>query len=177
MVASVPEFVMRTISAHGIMPQIMRAISSSASHGIPKDVPPASADSIAARIVGWLCPKSAGPQEHTKSTSSRPSQVSTRAPRAERAKNGSPPTPRKARTGELTPPGMSFFDSEKSSLEVIEAPSLLIPVFFCPPNTRPPKASGLSDTANACTRRAPPCPKRPQPPPCRSPPLLSRKRT
>src|SRR4051812_33035503 len=35
-----------------------------------------------------------------------PSTSYTRAPCARWAKNGSPPTPRKARTGELTPPGI-----------------------------------------------------------------------
>jgi hypothetical protein len=35
-----------------------------------------------------------------------PSTSLTRAPDAEAAKNGTPPTARKLRTGELTPPGM-----------------------------------------------------------------------
>jgi hypothetical protein len=33
-------------------------------------------------------------------------------------KNGVPPTERNARTGELTPPGMSFFAFVKSSLDL-----------------------------------------------------------
>ncbi len=37
---------------------------------------------------------------------SRPSAAQTREPLARAKKIGSPPTPRKARTGELTPPGM-----------------------------------------------------------------------
>jgi hypothetical protein len=34
-------------------------------------------------------------------------------------KNGSPPTPRNARTGEFTPPGMRFFADSKSARLVI----------------------------------------------------------
>ena len=37
---------------------------------------------------------------------SRPSADQTREPLARAKKMGSPPTPRKARTGEFTPPGM-----------------------------------------------------------------------
>ncbi len=59
----------------------------------------------------------AGPQVQTKSISSRPSAVVSVAPCAERVKNGAPPTERKARTGELTPPGMSLRARAKRSVE------------------------------------------------------------
>jgi hypothetical protein len=38
-------------------------------------------------------------------------------PLARSTKNGSPPTPRNARTGEFTPPGISLRASEKSAEE------------------------------------------------------------
>src|ERR1035437_4313913 len=63
---------------------------------------------MAALIRGWLCPWIAGPQVQTKSISSRSSAVVSVAPRALLTKNGAPPTERNARTGELTPPGMSW---------------------------------------------------------------------
>ena len=118
-VASVPELVIRTISAQPTISEISCAISSSPSQGIPYEVPFSRVAAIADFIVGWLCPKSAGPHEQTKSISSRPSQVVIFAPFAERTKNGSPPTPRNARTGEFTPPGISCLDFAKSSFEVI----------------------------------------------------------
>src|SRR5687767_10653281 len=46
---------------------------------------------------------------------SLPSTSKTRAPFARSTKNGFPPTPRKARTGEFTPPGIHFRASAKSS--------------------------------------------------------------
>src|SRR5690348_8903454 len=45
----------------------------------------------------------------------RPSSSVTRAPRPSRMKGGVPPTARKARTGEFTPPGMSLAERSKSS--------------------------------------------------------------
>src|SRR6186713_975866 len=72
---------------------------------------------------GWLCPWIAGPQVQTKSISSRPSAVVSMAPCADFVKNGAPPTERKARTGELTPPGMSCWarakrDSEAEGMKI-----------------------------------------------------------
>src|SRR2546426_977840 len=48
-----------------------------------------------------------GPHEPRKSRYERPSTSQIRAPSPRATKNGSPPTPRKARTGLFTPPGMS----------------------------------------------------------------------
>src|SRR5258708_108667 len=48
-----------------------------------------------------------GPHERTKSMYSLPSTSQMRAPSPRSTTNGSPPTPWKARTGELTPPGKS----------------------------------------------------------------------
>src|SRR6202795_1284644 len=46
---------------------------------------------------------------------SRPSSSVTRAPRPWRMKSGVPPTARKARTGELTPPGMTCCERSNSA--------------------------------------------------------------
>src|SRR5574344_1629246 len=72
---------------------------------------------MAVRIRGWLCPWMAGPQVQTKSISSRSSAVTSVAPCAALTKNGAPPTERNARTGELTPPGMSCWARAKSDSE------------------------------------------------------------
>src|SRR5260221_13310029 len=47
---------------------------------------------------------------------SRPSSSTRRAPRPSRKNTGVPPTARNARTGELTPPGISRWDRSNSSL-------------------------------------------------------------
>jgi hypothetical protein len=49
--------------------------------------------------------------------SSRSSAVMSVAPRAALTKNGAPPTERKARTGEFTPPGMSWRARAKRASE------------------------------------------------------------
>src|SRR5882672_496583 len=46
---------------------------------------------------------------------SRPSSSTRRAPRPSRKNTGVPPTARKARTGEFTPPGMSSRERSKSA--------------------------------------------------------------
>src|SRR5471030_3326134 len=46
---------------------------------------------------------------------SRPSSSTTRAPRPSRRKTGVPPTARNARTGELTPPGMTSCERSNSA--------------------------------------------------------------
>jgi hypothetical protein len=47
-----------------------------------------------------------------------PSTSRTEAPFARSMNSGVPPTDRKARTGEFTPPGINVFDSANSLLEV-----------------------------------------------------------
>ena len=105
-VASVPDETRRTCST-GVRPAISSARSTSTSVGAPYDVPRASASRTAAITSGCACPSSIGPQEPTRSTYSWPSTSVSRAPEAERMKRGVPPTARKARTGELTPPGVT----------------------------------------------------------------------
>src|SRR3982075_1166015 len=61
----------------------------------------------ASRTIGAACPSTSGPHERTKSMYSLPSASQIRAPSPLAATTGSPPTPRKARTGEFTPPGKS----------------------------------------------------------------------
>ena len=85
------------------------ASSISGCDGAPNDVPRRHAASTAAKIFGWAWPKISGPQEPTKSKYSRPSMSTIVAALAERITSGVPPTLRNARTGELTPPGMTFF--------------------------------------------------------------------
>src|SRR3954469_5999239 len=106
MVASVPEETKRTCST-GVRPTISSARSTSASVGAPYDVPRVSASATAAMTSGCAWPSSIGPQEPTRSTYSRPSTSVSRAPAAERMKRGVPPTARKARTGEFTPPAVT----------------------------------------------------------------------
>src|SRR5881409_410394 len=65
-----------------------------------------------------------GPHEPRKSRYERPSTSQRRAPSARATKNGSPPTPRKARTGLLAPPGIR---REAASKRLFEAASRLIP--------------------------------------------------
>src|SRR5882672_2835268 len=74
---------------------------------------------MAILIRRWLWPWIAGPQVQTKSISSRSSAVMSVAPRAAFTKNGAPPTERKARTGEVTPPGMSCRARAKRESEML----------------------------------------------------------
>src|SRR6185436_20546873 len=63
-----------------------------------------------------------GPHEPRKSMYERPSTSSMRAPTALATKNGVPPTPRNARTGLFTPPGISRWAEWKSDSERVMAP-------------------------------------------------------
>src|ERR1700738_2328303 len=74
---------------------------------MPKLVPFCMALASASRTIGAACPSTSGPQERTKSMYSLPLASQMRAPSPLAATTGSPPTPRKARTGEFTPPGKS----------------------------------------------------------------------
>ena len=104
--ASVPEETKRTLST-GVRATISSASSTSGTVGAPYDVPRAIASATAACTSGWAWPTSIGPQEQIRSTYSCPSTSVSQAPLAERMKRGVPPTALNARTGELTPPGMT----------------------------------------------------------------------
>ena len=66
--ASVPELVIRIISAEGTRATTSSASSTSASVAAPKLVPPTAAVSTAASTAGWAWPRISGPQEPTQST-------------------------------------------------------------------------------------------------------------
>ena len=66
--ASVPDEVMRTISADGTSAQTSSASCTSASVGAPKLVPAAVAAWTADTTSGWACPAISGPQDITQST-------------------------------------------------------------------------------------------------------------
>ena len=68
MLASVPEEVIRTISADGTRATISSARSLSASVGAPKLVPSAAAAVTAATTSGCAWPAASGPQDMTQST-------------------------------------------------------------------------------------------------------------
>ena len=115
MVASVPLETKRTAST-GVRDTISSASSTSGSVGVPYDVPRATAAATAACTSGWAWPSSIGPHEQMRSTYSLPSTSVSHAPAAERMKRGVPPTALKARTGELTPPGVTARARSKSAL-------------------------------------------------------------
>ncbi len=105
-VASVPEETSRTLST-GVRPTISSASSTSGRVGVPYDVPRETAACTAACTSGWAWPSSIGPQLQTRSTYSWPSTSMSRRPWARSMKRGVPPTALNARTGELTPPGVT----------------------------------------------------------------------
>ena len=72
MVASVPELTRRTCST-GARATISSASSTSPGVAVPNEVPSASAAATAETTAGCACPRIIGPQEHTRSTYSRPS--------------------------------------------------------------------------------------------------------
>lgn len=74
MVASVPLDTSRTCSSGSIRATISSASATSPSPGVPKEVPRATASCTAAITSGCACPRIIGPQEHTRSTYSRPSE-------------------------------------------------------------------------------------------------------
>ena len=107
MVASVPDDTRRTCSTGSIRATISSASSTSPCPGVPKEVPRATAAWTASVTTGWACPRIIGPQEHTRSTYSRPSASVRYGPEPDTMNRGVPPTARKARTGEFTPPGVT----------------------------------------------------------------------
>src|SRR3954465_3753343 len=63
-------------------------------------------------------PSIIGPQKPTQSTYVRPSTSVNVAPEADSIKRGVPPTPRNARTGEFTPPGINSTARANNSSEL-----------------------------------------------------------
>ena len=106
-VASVPVETRRTFSAGGTRERISSTRSVSVSVGAPKLRPRPAASRTASTTSGCAWPSSAGPHEPTRSTYSLPSTSVTYGPRADARNRGVPPTLPYARTGELTPPGMT----------------------------------------------------------------------
>ena len=116
MAASVPDETRRTFSTDGTASTISAASSTSASVGAPKLVPSSAASRTASTVSGSAWPKISGPHDCTQSARRRPSAVSMYAPSPRRTKKGSStPTERIARTGELTPPGISLWARYQSS--------------------------------------------------------------
>ena len=102
-----PDEVSRTSSTAGMRWQMSSASSTSPACGAPKVVPRRVAAVTASTMAGWACPRMSGPQLPTWSTYRWPSTSVSQAPRPSRKKTGVPPTPRNARTGEFTPPGIT----------------------------------------------------------------------
>src|SRR5687767_6161766 len=115
MVASVPVDTMRSRSTAETRSLTMDARLASSGVDAPNDRPRSTAACTASSTAGWAWPSRAGPQEQTRSTYSLPSASVRYAPLAETMNRGVPPTEPKARTGELTPPGMSWRARSKSS--------------------------------------------------------------
>jgi hypothetical protein len=107
MVASVPLETSRTCSTGSTRVTISSASATSPSVGVPYDVPRPAAVRTASTTAGWAWPSSNGPQEQTRSTYRRPSASVSQGPRPSTMNRGVPPTARNARTGELTPPGVT----------------------------------------------------------------------
>src|SRR5439155_8584297 len=120
-VASVPLETSRTRSIPGSASTIRPASSTSPSVGAPKVVPLAAAAVAAATISGWAWPNSSVPHEPTRSTYRLPSTSITYAPSPRSRNRGVPPTAPNARTGELTPPGITVPARTKSSSDLVTA--------------------------------------------------------
>ncbi len=116
-VASVPEVTSRTRST-GVRATIASASSTSGRVGVPYDVPRVTARCTASMTCGCAWPSSIGPQLPTRSTYSVPSTSKRYGPCARSMKRGVPPTALKARTGELTPPGVTARARSSSAAEV-----------------------------------------------------------
>ena len=93
------------------------ASSISSSVGAPKPVPKAIAARSALRTDGLAWPAISGPHDPTKSMYSLPSTSQMRQPLPRSMKRGTPPTDPNARTGLLTPPGITRLARLKSSFE------------------------------------------------------------
>ncbi len=106
-----------TCSTGSIRATISSASATSPSPGVPKEVPRATASWTAATTSGWEWPRIIGPHEHTRSTYSRPSASVRYGPVPDTMNRGVPPTARKARTGEFTPPGVTTDARSNSDCE------------------------------------------------------------
>src|ERR671918_1004405 len=107
MAASVPLETRRTRSTDGTIATSRSASSTSASVGAPNEVPRPAASLAASTISGRAWPKSSEPHDCTRSTYCRPSASWRTAPSPRTTNGGVPPTAPNARTGELTPPGIT----------------------------------------------------------------------
>src|SRR3954454_14330166 len=107
MVASVPELTSRTCSTGVTRRTISSASSTSPGPGAPNDRPLPAARRAASTTAGCACPRIVGPHEQARSTYSLPSTSYRYGPAARTMKRGVPPTAPNARTGELTPPGVT----------------------------------------------------------------------
>ena len=109
-VASVPELTMRTISQLGTRRAMVSAIVTSSGLGAPKLRPSRAVRDRPRRAPPDGCGRrSSGPRSRrSRCSGCRRRRSGTRLPRAA-TKNGSPPTDLNARTGELTPPGISVW--------------------------------------------------------------------
>src|SRR5690606_22204360 len=147
MVASVPELTILTISNEGTMSTINSAISTSLRVGAPKEKENCKASATAFSTESCAWPNTMGPQELINSMYWFPSSSYKYGPFADLIKTGVPPTARKARTGELTPPGIYCCAFSKSCLlfsliflsliVMLFVYSILIRIFLkyiCPPN-------------------------------------------
>src|ERR1700716_564849 len=117
MTASVPEETKRTCSSPGYEATIRSANSTSATQGAPYVVPLRLASTIADTTAGCECPRINAPHDPTRSKYVRPSASTRCCPEARWMNSGVPPTALKARTGELTPPGMTRHARSYSSWE------------------------------------------------------------
>ncbi len=106
-VASVPDDTSLTCSSGATRDTISSPSSTSFSLGVPNENPCAAAETTASSTDGCAWPRIIGPQEQTRSTYSRPSASVRYGPRPDTMNRGVPPTARKARTGEFTPPGVT----------------------------------------------------------------------
>ena len=106
-VASVPLETSRTFSTEGSAWRMSSASSISRRDGAPKLVPPRAASTTASTVAGCGVPEDERPPRADVVDVAVAVDVGQPGALAAREEDGSPPTPRKARTGELTPPGIS----------------------------------------------------------------------
>ena len=106
-VASVPELTALVNSMEGMAAAIVSAKRHSVSVGAPKPKPRAAASCTAAMTVGWACPTiNAPPRADIIHIASAVGVKKISAHCRVQKTTACRPPPRKARTGELTPPGM-----------------------------------------------------------------------
>ncbi len=106
-VDSVPDDTARTISIDGTASRSVSANFTSISVGAPNVVPIDIVSAMVSRISRCVWPRISGPQLPIRSMYLLPSASMMYAPSPWTTKIGSAPTERHARTGELTPPGIT----------------------------------------------------------------------